>query len=158
QNDPADIPLLLGEIDLGFDIVCGWRFNRKDRWLSRKLPSKVANALIRCITGIRIHDLGCSLKAYRAPIIQSLKLYSDMHRFIPAVSQLAGARVGEVPVNHRTRVFGVSKYGISRTYKVLMDLISIKMLTRFTFKPLLGFAYLGFPPLVLGGTLSILLL
>jgi polysaccharide deacetylase family protein (PEP-CTERM system associated) len=157
QNDPADIPLLLKEIDRGFDIVCGWRFNRKDRWISRKLPSKLANALIRRITGIRIHDLGCSLKAYRAPMIQSLKLYSDMHRFIPAVSQLAGARVGEIPVNHRSRAFGVSKYGISRTYKVVIDLISIKMLTRFTFKPLLGFAYLGLPPLVLAGMLSIVL-
>src|SRR5262245_111315 len=156
QNDPADIPLLLREIDLGFDIVCGWRFNRKDRWLSRRLPSKLANALIRSVTGIRIHDLGCSLKAYRAPIIQSLKLYSDMHRFIPAVSQLAGARVGEIPVNHRPRVFGVSKYGISRTYKVLMDLISIKMLTRFTFKPLLGFACFGVPSILLAGAIGIL--
>ena len=158
QNDPADIPQLLREIDRGFDIVCGWRLNRKDKWLSRKLPSKLANALIRRITGIRIHDLGCSLKAYRAPVIQTLKLYSDMHRFIPAVSQLAGARVGEIPVNHRPRVFGVSKYGISRTYKVLMDLISIKMLTRFTFKPLLGFAYLGVPPLVFAFGLSLALL
>jgi len=156
QNDPADIPSLLREIDLGFDIVCGWRFNRKDRWLSRRLPSKLANALIRSVTGIRIHDLGCSLKAYRTPVIQSLKLYSDMHRFIPAVSQLAGARVGEIPVNHRPRVFGVSKYGIARTYKVLVDLISIKMLTRFTFKPLLGFASFGIPSILLAGAIGIL--
>jgi polysaccharide deacetylase family protein (PEP-CTERM system associated) len=155
QNDPADIPVLLRQVDLGFDIVCGWRVNRKDRWLSRKLPSKLANALIRSITGVRIHDLGCSLKAYRAPVIKGLKLYSDMHRFIPAVSQLAGARVGEIGVNHRPRVFGTSKYGISRTYKVLADVISIWMLTRFTFKPLVGFAWLGVPVLVLASGLSI---
>jgi|GEM_PF-51103 len=149
QNDPADIPALLREIDRGFDIVCGWRVERKDRWISRRLPSLIANALVRKVTGVQIHDLGCSLKAYRAGVIRGLKLYSDMHRFIPAVSQLAGARVTEIQVNHRPRLFGVSKYGLSRTYKILIDLISIKMLTRFTFKPLVGFVWLGSPAFIL---------
>ncbi|MFQ5718411.1 MAG: glycosyltransferase family 2 protein [Acidobacteriota bacterium] len=147
QNDPRDIPALVDRIDSGFDVVCGWRKDRKDSWLSRTLPSKIANWLIARMTGIPIHDNGCSLKAYRAEVIRSLRLYSEMHRFLPALSSMTGARIAEVVVRHHPRIHGVSKYGISRTFKVLSDMVTIKMLTRFANRPGLWFALLAAPAL-----------
>ena len=140
QNDPADIPKFLEMIDQGNDIVCGWRHKRKDRLISRKIPSMVANRIIGRITGVPIKDNGCSLKAYRADIIKSVPLYSDMHRFIPAMASLAGTKVAEIKVNHHARKFGVSKYGISRTYKVIIDLLVIKTLLAFSSRPMHLFA------------------
>ena len=126
QNDPKDIPRLLQKLDEGFDVVCGWRKDRKDKALTRILPSKVANWMIGKITGVQIHDNGCSLKAYRSRIIKSVRLYSDMHRFIPAMTTLAGARITEVVVNHHPRTFGQSKYGLGRVWRVAMDIITVK--------------------------------
>lgn len=140
QNDPADIPSFLQKIDEGYDIVCGWRHKRQDKLISRKIPSVVANWIIGKITGVPIRDNGCSLKAYRAEIIKSIPLYSDMHRFIPAMTSLAGTDVAEIKVNHHPRRFGVSKYGISRIYKVIIDLLIIKTLLSFSMKPLRFFA------------------
>lgn len=150
QNDPVDIPMLLATLDRGFDFVCGWRKKRQDRWLSRKLPSKVANWLIGRITGVRVHDYGCSLKAYRASVVKGLHLYSDMHRFLPAMANMAGARITEVVVNHHPRRFGKSKYGISRTLKVLLDLVAIKMIMGFSARPVHWFGVLSLPFLILG--------
>jgi len=140
QNDPRDIPKLLAKIDEGYDLVCGWRVNRQDKLISRKIPSRIANRLIAQVTGVYIRDNGCSLKAYRAEMIKQLKLYSDMHRFIPAVSTLAGARIAEVAVSHHARQFGKSKYGISRTIKVIFDLMAIKMLIGFSSRPIVYFS------------------
>jgi glycosyltransferase involved in cell wall biosynthesis len=139
QNDPADIPKLIKKLDEGFDVVCGWRKDRKDKALTRILPSKVANWIIGKITGVPIHDNGCSLKAYRSHVIKSVKLYSDMHRFIPAISTMADARIAEVVVNHRPRKFGKTKYGLSRVWKVLSDIVTIKMLIHFHNQPILWF-------------------
>ena len=143
QNDPNDIPKLLGKLNEGYDLVCGWRKNRQDKKLTRILPSKVANWLIAKITGVPIHDNGCSLKAYRSPVIKSVRLYSDMHRFIPAMSTVAGARVAEVVVNHRARKYGKTKYGLSRVWRVLFDMISIKMVIHFHDRPMLWFSIFG---------------
>ena len=120
QNNPSDIPKLLSKLHEGYDVVCGWRRDRKDKTMSRIIPSKVANWLIGKITGIHIHDSGCSLKAYRSSVFKSVNLYSDMHRFVPAMSTIAGARVTEIAVNHRPRKYGKTKYGLSRTWKVLL--------------------------------------
>lgn len=150
QNDPRDIPMLLSRIESGFDVVCGWRKDRQDPWLSRKLPSRIANAIISRLTGIPIHDNGCSLKAYRAEVIRSLNLYSEMHRFLPALSSMTGARIDEVVVRHHARRFGTSKYGISRTFKVVGDMVTIKMLTQFATRPGEWFARLSLPWLLLG--------
>lgn len=139
QNDPADIPLLLERIDAGFDIVVGWRHKRQDKFFTRILPSKIANWLIGKITGVPIKDNGCSLKAYRASLIKGIPLYSEMHRFIPAMASLAGARVSEIRVRHHARRFGESKYGLSRIYKVLFDLITIRTILSFSARPLLWF-------------------
>jgi glycosyltransferase involved in cell wall biosynthesis len=143
QNDPADIPQFLKKIEEGYDVVCGWRHKRQDKLISRKIPSVVANWLIGKITGVPIKDNGCSLKAYRADIIKTIPLYSDMHRFIPAMSSLAGTSVAELKVNHHPRKFGVSKYGITRIYKVMMDILTIKILLSFSMKPLRLFATAG---------------
>lgn len=145
QNDPADIPLLLQKIDEGYDIVVGWRFRRKDKLVSRKIPSKIANWLIGKVTGVPIKDNGCSLKAYRADVIKNVPLYSEMHRFIPAMASISGARIAEVKVNHNARQFGESKYGLSRIYKVLLDLLTIKTLISFASRPFRWFAYLSAP-------------
>jgi glycosyltransferase involved in cell wall biosynthesis len=150
QNDPRDIPVLVAKIEEGFDVVCGWRKDRKDKWLSRKLPSRIANRIIAVMTGVPIHDNGCSLKAYRAEVIQSLRLYSDMHRFLPALSSMAGARIAEIVVRHHPRVHGTSKYGISRTFKVLADMVTIKMLTQFGTRPGVWFGALAIPFVFLG--------
>jgi glycosyltransferase involved in cell wall biosynthesis len=148
QNDPADIGLFLEKIDEGFDIVVGWRHNRQDKLISRKLPSKIANWLIGKVTGVPIKDNGCSLKAYRASLIKAIPLYSEMHRFIPAMASIAGPRIAEIKVRHHARQFGKSKYGLSRVYKVLLDLLVIKTVTSFTAQPLLWFGILSLPALL----------
>ncbi len=139
QNDPSDIPYLVAKLKEGNDVVCGWRKNRKDAFLSRRVPSLIANWLIGFITGVPIHDNGCSLKAYRADVIKRVALYSDLHRFIPAMSTLAGAKVAELVVQHHPRIFGVSKYGLSRSWRVFLDLIVVKMMTGFAGRPALWF-------------------
>jgi glycosyltransferase involved in cell wall biosynthesis len=143
QNDPADIPKLIEKLNEGYDVVCGWRKDRKDKALTRILPSKVANWMIGKITGVTIHDNGCSLKVYRSSVIKSVSLYSDMHRFIPAMATIADARIAEVVVNHRPRKFGKTKYGLSRIWKVLSDIVTIKMLIHFHYQPILWFALLS---------------
>jgi glycosyltransferase involved in cell wall biosynthesis len=149
QNDPRDIPNLVGKINEGFDIVVGWRFNRKDKLITRKIPSKIANWLIGKVTGVPIKDNGCSLKAYRANTIKNVPLYNEMHRFIPAMASIAGPRLAEVKVRHHSRQFGESKYGLSRTYKVLLDLMTIKMVASFSSKPLRWFTLLSLPFLII---------
>jgi glycosyltransferase involved in cell wall biosynthesis len=149
QNDPGDIPLFLAKIDEGNDIVVGWRFNRQDKLVSRKIPSRIANALIAKITGVPIRDNGCSLKAYRASLIKEIPLYSEMHRFIPAMANIAGPRIAEIKVRHHARRFGKSKYGISRVYKVLLDILVIKTIAAFCSRPLLWFTMLSLPLLFL---------
>ncbi|ETX12742.1 glycosyl transferase family 2 [Roseivivax halodurans JCM 10272] len=143
QNDPGDIPMMLEKIEEGYDLVVGWRINRQDKWLSRKLPSMIANRLIGRVTGLPIRDNGCSLKVYRAELIKKIPLYSDMHRFIPAMTLPMGARIAEVGVRHHARQFGESKYGLSRIYKVLLDLIAIKAILLFARHPLRRFAGLA---------------
>lgn len=150
QNDPADIPRLLDKLEKGYDVVCGWRKARKDKLISRRIPSIVANWLIGKITGVPIHDNGCSLKAYRAEVIKRVVLYSELHRFIPAMSTLTGARIAEIVVDHHPRRFGKSKYGISRAWRVFLDLFLIKMLTGFSAKPALWFVMLSLPAMLLG--------
>jgi len=150
QNDPADIAEFLRKIEEGNDIVVGWRFNRQDKLITRKIPSRIANWLIGKITGVPIKDNGCSLKAYRGALIKQIPLYSEMHRFIPAMASIAGPRIAEIKVRHHARQFGQSKYGLSRIYKVLLDLMVIKTVASFTARPLLWFSLLATPLLVLG--------
>lgn len=150
QNDPRDIPMLVERLESGYDVVCGWRKNRQDTFINRTLPSKIANKLIAWMTGVPIHDNGCSLKAYRSEVIRSLNLYSEMHRFLPALSAMTGARIDEVVVRHHPRVRGTSKYGIMRTFRVLSDMVAIKMVTQFGSRPGLWFGLLSLPWLVLG--------
>jgi glycosyltransferase involved in cell wall biosynthesis len=147
QNDPADIAQLLDKIEAGFDIVVGWRHRRQDKLLTRKVPSVIANWLIGKVTGVPIRDNGCSLKAYRAAVIKQIPLYSEMHRFIPAMASIAGPRIAEIKVRHHARQFGKSKYGLSRIYKVLLDLLAIKTVASFTSRPLLWFSLLSLPAL-----------
>ena len=149
QNDPKDIPMLLEKMEEGYDIVSGWRVGRQDKTVSRKIPSRIANWLIGRITGVKLHDTGCSLKAYRSDVIKNLRLYGEMHRFIPALASSRGARITEIKVNHHPRKHGSSKYGISRTIRVILDLITIKFLLSFLTRPLqifglLGLAFTGF--------------
>src|SRR5512134_1523458 len=146
QNDPDDIPNLVRKLDEGYDVVVGWRQRRKDAFVTRIIPSKIANFLIGKVTGVPIKDNGCSLKAYRATIIKSVPLYAEMHRFIPAMASLVGARTFQLPVRHHERKHGVSKYGLSRIYKVLLDLIKIRMLLKFAARPFLMSAWLCFIP------------
>jgi glycosyltransferase involved in cell wall biosynthesis len=148
QNDPSDIPLLLVKIEEGYDIVSGWRKNRKDHF-SRVLPSRIANAIISVSTGVRLHDYGCSLKAYRAECIKSLQAYGEMHRFFPALASMTGARVTEVTVNHHPRKYGVSKYGFDRIFKVLSDIFAMNLIIRFASMPLRGFALSSLPFILL---------
>jgi glycosyltransferase involved in cell wall biosynthesis len=135
QNDPADIPLLVERIEAGYDLVVGWRHQRQDRFLSRRFPSVIANWLIARVTGVDIKDNGCSLKAYRADLIKNVPLYSEMHRFIPAMASMAGARIDQIKVRHHARRFGTSKYGLSRIYKVIFDIMAIKTLLVFVKRP-----------------------
>jgi glycosyltransferase involved in cell wall biosynthesis len=145
QNDPLDIPLFIEKINEGYDIVVGWRHKRKDKLITRKIPSVIANWLIGKVTGVPIKDNGCSLKAYRSEVIQSVPLYSEMHRFIPAMTSLTGSRVAEIKVRHHARKFGESKYGLSRIYKVLLDLLTIKTIVSFSAKPLHWFMAISLP-------------
>jgi glycosyltransferase involved in cell wall biosynthesis len=143
QNDPADIPLLLEKIGEGYDVVSGWRRDRKDPFINRRLPSMIANGFISRITGVVLHDYGCTLKAYRREIVENLSLYGDMHRFIPALASWVGARLMEVPVKHRAREFGTSKYGISRTLRVILDLMTVTFLLRYSAHPIRIFGKFG---------------
>jgi len=149
QNDPQDIGLLLEQIAQGYDIVVGWRFNRQDKLVSRKIPSRIANWLIGKVTGVPIKDNGCSLKAFRAALIKQIPLYSEMHRFIPAMASITGPRIAQIKVRHHARQFGTSKYGLSRIYKVLLDLLVIKTVSSFTSRPLLWFVMLSVPALLI---------
>lgn len=153
QNDPADIRAFLEKIEEGNDIVVGWRFNRQDKLVSRKIPSRIANWLIGKVTGVPIKDNGCSLKAFRASLIKRIPLYSEMHRFIPAMASIAGPRIAEIKVQHHARQFGASKYGLSRIYKVLLDLMVIKTIASFTPRPLLWFSMLALPGAIIGTVL-----
>ena len=150
QNDPADIPNFVQKIREGYPIVVGWRHERKDKLLTRKIPSVMANWLIGKVTGVPIKDNGCSLKAYQAELIKNIPLYSEMHRFIPAMTSLAGARVEEIKVRHHARKYGQSKYGLSRIYKVLLDLLTIKTIVSFSSRPLAWFAMLAVVPALIG--------
>ena len=152
QNDPRDIPLLVDKLEEDYDLVAGWRMKRQDKLVTRKIPSRAANWLIGKITGIPIRDNGCSLKAYRASLIRHVPLYSEMHRFIPAMSSIAGARIVEVPVRHHARQFGESKYGLSRIYKVLLDLISIRLVVAYANRPLAWFLKMALVPAVLAAS------
>lgn len=143
QNDPADIPRLLAKLEEGYDIVSGWRKDRKDNAVTRTFPSRVANWLIGRITGVRLHDYGCTLKAYRAESLKPIRLYGEMHRFIPALAQWGGEKVAEIVVHHRPRTRGKTKYGLNRIFKVLLDLITIKFLASFSTKPIYIFGGLG---------------
>lgn len=143
QNDPHDIPELLEQINAGNDVVTGWRFDRKDAFLSRKLPSMIANKIISKTTGVNLHDYGCTLKAFRKEVVKNVKLYGEMHRFIPAIASGMGIDFTEIKVNHRARQFGTSKYGISRTIRVILDLLTVKFLLSYATKPIQVFGLLG---------------
>lgn len=150
QNDPADIPRLLSKLEEGYDVVNGWRKERKDKLISRRIPSMIANAIIGRTTGVRLHDYGCSLKAYRADVIKNVPLYGELHRFIPALASIYGARITEIPVTHHQRVSGKSKYTLSRTFRVIMDLFIVTFLKFFADRPLHIFGWSGLLFLVLG--------
>jgi glycosyltransferase involved in cell wall biosynthesis len=143
QNDPADIPMMMDKIMEGYDVVSGWRVNRQDTFLTRTLPSRIANGLISMVTGVHLHDYGCTLKAYRREVITGFRLYGEMHRFIPAYANSVGARMIEVPVQHHARKFGKTKYGLTRTIKVILDLLTVKFLVSYANKPLYLFGGAG---------------
>ncbi len=143
QNDPNDIPTLISEINDGYDLICGWRFDRKDKLINRKIPSKIANKLIAHVTGLKLHDYGCSLKAFKKEIIDDINLYGELHRFLPVLAKIEGARIKEIKVNHRSRQYGSSKYGIDRTFRVLMDLLTVWFMTKFLTRPMYGFGFVG---------------
>ena len=151
QNDPTDIPGMIEMCEQqNLDIVCGWRKDRKDPWLTRRLPSELANKLISASTGVKLHDYGCSLKVFRAEVVKPLKLYGEMHRFIPAIASEMGVNIGEFPVNHRARRHGRSKYGLSRTFRVILDLATVKFLLSYSTRPLQMFGLIGVPMGLLG--------
>ncbi len=143
QNDPHDIPKFLEKMDEGYDLVSGWRHDRKDAFISRKLPSMIANRIISMVTGVHLHDYGCTLKTFRKEITRGIRLYGEMHRFIPAIASGMGSRIAEVRVNHRPRRFGTSKYGISRTIRVILDLMTVKFLLSYATRPIQVFGLLG---------------
>ena len=143
QNDPTDIPTLIAKAEEGYDIVSGWRVNRQDKFLSRRLPSMIANRMISNVTGVHLHDYGCSLKVYHRDVVKEIRLYGEMHRFIPALASRMGVRVAEVPVNHHARKYGKSKYGISRTIRVFLDLMTVRFLLSFDTRPIHVFGTLG---------------
>jgi glycosyltransferase involved in cell wall biosynthesis len=153
QNDPEDIPALLQKIEEGYDVVSGWRKDRKDPFLKRRLPSIIANKMISFIGGVRLHDYGCTLKAYRKDILKNIKLYGEMHRFIPVYAKWVGARVSEIPVHHFPRKFGSSKYGVKRVFKVILDLMVVKFLLSYSQKPIYVFGGMGFL-MILGAFLA----
>jgi len=158
QNDPADIPMLLEQLRQGFDMVSGWRHQRQDHAISRLLPSRIANRLIARVTGVRLHDYGCSLKAYRRELVEDMNLYGELHRFLPALAFIEGARISEVKVNHEARRFGKSKYGIDRTFRVLMDLLTVWFMKRFLTRPMYVFGLGGLSAILMGVLLSAYLL
>ena len=157
QNDPHDIPRLLAKLAEGFDLVTGWRFPRQDAYWTRRLPSAIANRLISWITGVKLHDYGCTLKAIRGDIGRDLRLYGEMHRFIPALADARGARIAEIQVHHRPRLRGESKYGLARTVRVVLDLITVKFLHLYATRPLHIFGLIGLTSGALGGALGIYL-
>jgi glycosyltransferase involved in cell wall biosynthesis len=150
QNDPADIPMLLAKLDEGYDLVSGWRRDRKDNRLTRTLPSNLANGLISWTPGVRLHDYGCTLKAYRRDALEGFRLYGEMHRFIPVFAHSIGAKITELPVHHHPRKFGKAKYGLERTLKVLLDLLTVKFLLSYSHKPIRLFGGAGFVLIALG--------
>jgi glycosyltransferase involved in cell wall biosynthesis len=154
QNDPRDIPGMVDLLERGHDIVCGWRKDRKDRFVSRRLPSRIANSLISVVTGVHLHDYGCSLKAFRADVVKPMKLYGEMHRFLPAIASEQGVSIAEMIVNHRAREHGESKYGLSRTIRVVLDLLTVKFLLSYSTRPLQIFGLIGFAMGVLGTLIS----
>jgi len=157
QNDPADIPLLLDKMAEGYDVVSGWRVERKDPFLTRRLPSMIANWLISTVTGVHLHDYGCSLKAYRQEVVKGVQLYGELHRFIPALSSWMGVEVAEIPVQHHARRFGSSKYGISRTIRVILDLITVRFLLSYSTRPIQIFGGLGLLSFGVGALLGVYL-
>ncbi|BAQ63415.1 glycosyltransferase family 2 protein [Geminocystis sp. NIES-3709] len=157
QNDPADIPLLLSKLEEGYDLVSGWRKNRQDDALTRLLPSKIANFIIGKITGVNLHDYGCSLKAYRTELIADLNLYGELHRFLPALAYIEGAKIAEIPVNHHARRFGKSKYGLGRTFRVIMDLLTVFFIKKFLTRPMHVFGFFGLLFMVLGVIIGVYL-
>lgn len=158
QNDPSDIPRLLEKLEEGYDLVSGWRYDRQDGFVLRRLPSQIANKLISVITDVRLHDYGCSLKAFRYDVIKQISLYGEMHRFIPAIASWVGVRIAEIKVNHRARVAGVSKYGISRTIRVILDLITVKFLLSYSGRPLQFFGLFGMVSVFLGFLIGFIML
>jgi len=157
QNDPADIPMILAKLDEGYDVVSGWRKDRKDTFITRRLPSHLANSLISWVTGVHLHDYGCTLKAYRREVLTGFRLYGEMHRFIPVFAHAVGARIAEVPVRHHPRQHGNAKYGLERTLKVLLDLFTVKFLLSYSAKPIYLFGGAGIG-LMLISTLTLLVL
>jgi glycosyltransferase involved in cell wall biosynthesis len=157
QNDPGDIPLLLAEIEKGYDVVSGWRKERKEAFLSRRLPSMTANWLISQVTGVHLHDYGCSLKAYRLEVVKGVQLYGELHRFIPALASWMGVSVTEIPVRDHARRFGKSKYGISRTFKVFLDLIAVRFLLGYSTRPIQIFGGMGLMSFLAGTALGVYL-
>jgi len=157
QNDPVDIPLLLDKVKEGYDIVSGWRVDRQDPFLSRRLPSMLANWLISQVTGVHLHDYGCSLKAYRREVVKGVHLYGELHRFIPALGSWMGVSVAEVPVRHHPRRFGTSKYGVSRTIPVILDLLTVRFLLSYSTRPIRIFGGLGLLASAIGFTLGVYL-
>jgi glycosyltransferase involved in cell wall biosynthesis len=153
QNDPADIPALMAKLAEGYDVVSGWRVHRQDRFLDRRLPSILANRLIGWATGVRIHDYGCSLKAYRREVLADVRLYGQLHRFIPALAHAAGGRVTEMPVSHHPRRYGKAKYGLSRTLKVLLDILAVRFLMSYSTRPIHIFGLLGLLSFLAGGVM-----
>ncbi len=151
QNDPADIPAMLAKLEEGNDVVSGWRMNRKDAFLTRTLPSRVANGLISAVTGVPLHDYGCTLKAYRREVLEGFRLYGEMHRFIPAYAKSVGARIAEMPVRHYPRRFGKTKYGLERTLKVILDLFTVKFLLSYANKPIYLFGGTGIALMAVSG-------
>ena len=143
QNDPNDIPKLISHINEGYDLICGWRYERKDKLINRRIPSKIANKLIANVTGLKLHDYGCSLKAFKKEILDDIKLYGELHRFLPVLANIEGAKIKEIKVNHRSRKYGSSKYGIDRTFRVLMDLLTVWFMTKFLTRPMYGFGFMG---------------
>ena len=155
QNDPAEIPRMLEVLEGGADVVSGWRREREDLFATRILPSRIANGIIRRVTGVNLHDFGCGIKVYRAEITRGIRLYGEMHRFLPALAADLGAEVAELPVNHRARTIGESKYGLSRTLRVVLDLLTVRFLSGYATRPIHFFGFLGLPSF-LGGLLMLL--
>ncbi|ASC73365.1 putative glycosyltransferase [Halomicronema hongdechloris C2206] len=157
QNDPADIPKVLAKLAEGYDLVSGWRQHRQDHRLTRLLPSKIANWLIGRVTGVTLHDYGCALKAYRAEVVRDMNLYGELHRFLPALAYIEGARIAELPVSHRARQFGQSKYGLGRTLRVVMDLLTVYFMKKFLTRPMHIFGSFGLSAIVVGVLIAVYL-